>query len=99
MLNNFANISRQKKAIGTTLIWWKTAAAVPEPINSVQAHKGWIRAIAVSPDGALIASGGNDKVVRIWNLADGSPVREMTGHEKGLQSLWKAERVNYQRVQ
>lgn len=66
------------------LTWWDTAAAEPKPLRSVDAHKGWVRSLSVSPDGTLLASGGNDRVVRIWNLADGSLVKELKGHERDV---------------
>ena len=63
------------------LIWWPTDAPKPEQIRRVDAHQGWIRSLSVSPDGALLATGGNDLAVRLWNVADGSAVRELVGHE------------------
>ena len=42
------------------LTWWDAAADAPTPIRSIEAHKGWIRSLDVSPDGTLLASGGND---------------------------------------
>jgi len=44
------------------------------------AHDGWIRRIAVSPDGKLLATCGRDGFVRVWNSADGKPVAK---HEHG----------------
>ena len=32
---------------------------------------------ALSPDGSKVATGGDDKIVRIWNAADGSLVKEI----------------------
>ena len=36
---------------------------------------------------ALAATGGNDNMVRIWNLADGKLVRELPGHERHVYSV------------
>lgn len=63
------------------LLWWETAAENPTPARSVDAHQGWMRALRVSPDGSLIATAGNDNLVKLWNAADGSLVRELTGHQ------------------
>jgi WD40 repeat protein len=64
------------------LIWWPTAAEKPEPIRRVDAHQGWLRSMSASPDGKLIATCGNDAAVRLWNIEDGSLVRELVGHER-----------------
>ncbi|MBX3444750.1 MAG: WD40 repeat domain-containing protein [Planctomyces sp.] len=69
------------------LVWWPAAAEQPQPARQVDAHHGWIRALAVSPDGTLVASAGNDAVIRLWNVADGSPVRELRGHARDIYSL------------
>jgi WD40 repeat protein len=69
------------------LTWWESAAAEPKPIRTIDAHKGWIRSLDVSPDGTLLASGGNDNIVRLWNISDGSLVRELTGHPRNVYSV------------
>ena len=56
-------------------------------MRKIDAHAGWIRAVAVSPDGKLIASVGNDRLVKLWSLADGSPVRELRGHESQVYNV------------
>ncbi|HEY1380408.1 MAG TPA: WD40 repeat domain-containing protein [Gemmataceae bacterium] len=62
------------------LIWWPGEASEPRPIRHVEAHDGWVRAVAASPDGRLIASCGNDGLVKLWSAADGSHVRTLEGH-------------------
>lgn len=69
------------------IVWWETSASAPKIIRSVEAHRGWCRSLSVSADGAWLASAGNDKVVRIWNVADGALVKELPGHEKGVYSV------------
>lgn len=66
------------------LIWWSATAEQPAPLRTIEAHAGWIRAIAVSRDGQLLASCGNDLVVRIWNLADGTKLQELRGLESHI---------------
>ena len=63
------------------LIWWRGDAAEPKPLRTVAAHDGWIRSVAVSPDGQLVASCGNDNLVKLWSAVDGSPVRTLAGHD------------------
>ncbi len=50
------------------------------------AHDGWIRALAVSPDGRRLATAGNDRVVRIWASDTGNLVRELP-HPHRILSL------------
>lgn len=69
------------------LIVWPTAAEKPAPERRIAAHQGWIRALAVSPDETLVATAGNDLIVRLWRLSDGSLERELPGHAKHVYSV------------
>jgi hypothetical protein len=40
------------------------------PVN-IRAHDGEVTAVAISPDGRLLVSGGLDGKTKIWNVADG----------------------------
>ncbi len=42
-----------------------------------EAHDGWIRALAVSPDGQTVATGGNGPAVRLWSTEDGKLLKEL----------------------
>ncbi len=66
---------------------WETAATSPKRIRTIEAHRGWVRAIGVSPDGTLLATGGNDRVVRLWEASSGSLIRELEGHRGHVYSL------------
>lgn len=69
------------------LIWWPADDPEPAPIREVAAHDGWVRALAVSPDGQQVGSVGNDCLVRLWNLSDGSLDAEFEGHEDHVYNL------------
>jgi WD40 repeat protein len=62
------------------------------PIGSTSAsltidHGGYVHAMAVSGDGRLIATGANDKVIRLWHARDGSPAATLEGHEDAILQL------------
>ena len=40
------------------------------------AHDGWLRQVAVTPDGTRIASCGKDRFVRVWDAASGKKLAE-----------------------
>jgi WD40 repeat protein len=40
-----------------------------------------VEAIAMSPDGSTLISGGSDKTIKVWNLASGKLQRTLTGYK------------------
>lgn len=63
------------------VIVWPAMDETPKPLFSIEAHTGSVRQVAVSPDGKLLASVGNDHAVRVWSAEDGSKVLDLSGHE------------------
>lgn len=53
----------------------------------LQRHTPEVSALAVSPDEKLIASGGVDQVVRLWDAQTGKLVRALTGHDGPIRAL------------
>ncbi len=69
------------------LIWWQGDADVPKPLRTVEAHKGWVRAVAVSPDSKTVASCGNDNAIRLWKTEDGTLLRSLEGHTSHVYNI------------
>ena len=46
-----------------------------------------LSSVSLSPDGQTFATGGDDHVVRIWNLNDGVLVRELRGHSDWVRTV------------
>jgi COMPASS component SWD3 len=56
-------------------------------ILTLSGHTAPVRTVAISPDGQSLASGGDDKTIRLWNLKTGQLLRTITGHPDGIKSL------------
>jgi WD40 repeat protein len=43
--------------------------------------------VAFSPDGQTLATGGQDKKIKIWNLQNGKSIRTLAGHSGGVNCV------------
>ncbi len=48
-------------------------------VKTLAGHSGAILALAIAPDGLTAYSGGQDKTIRVWNLAEGRLLRTLSG--------------------
>ena len=51
------------------------------------AHAGGVDALAVSPDGQWLASGGRDRMIRLWQLDSGREMAAAPAHDKPVLAL------------
>ncbi len=70
-------------SFGAITIWDLTTDTDVKP-RIVRAHSSWVKALAISPDGKIIASGSNDKTIRLWGLKNGNRIRTIEGHTEGV---------------
>jgi WD40 repeat protein/uncharacterized caspase-like protein len=64
------------------------AAAQQRPELSVQTgHALTLTSVALSGDGKLLASGGEDRVIKLWDTAAGLELRTLTGHAGAVSSV------------
>src|SRR5205085_9922949 len=59
----------------------------PEERATFSGHSDTVNAVAVSPDGKLVASGSDDDTVRLWNPGDGKEVLRLKGHSDSVLSV------------
>jgi WD40 repeat protein len=50
-------------------------------------HKGGVQALAISPDGRLLATGGVDGTLRLWEVATGKERHRLQGHDGLVEAL------------
>jgi WD40 repeat protein/uncharacterized caspase-like protein len=66
---------------------------LPDHANAEDALNGAIRrtrvvrAIALSPDGRRIVSGGDDKTIKVWDAESGAVLRTLTGHADWVYAI------------
>jgi len=66
---------------------WDVTAAAPKLVSTIQGHRDSILAIAFSPDGATIASASYDKLIKLWNVADGKVIATLKEHSDAVYAV------------
>src|SRR5262245_4148557 len=53
----------------------------------LQGHHGPVRTLSYTPDGRVLASGGDDGVVKLWNPGTGELVRTLGHHTEPVRAV------------
>jgi hypothetical protein len=56
-------------------------------LHTFTGHEGGVKAVAYSPDGKYLLSGGEDQTLRLWDVARGKEARIFTGHRDAVTSV------------
>jgi WD40 repeat protein len=62
-----------------------------KPVRTFAGHDGGVNRVAAAPDGALVASGGKDRTVRVWDPATGTEKHKLVGHGSPITGLTFAD--------
>jgi WD40 repeat protein len=54
---------------------------------TLQGHPKAVLSVAYSPDGKTLASGSDDKTIKLWDVATGQERATLTGHEREVRSV------------
>lgn len=76
---------------------------IPKPVwhppwklmRVMSGHEGWVRTLAVDPSNEWFASSGNDRLIKIWNLASGQLMLSLTGHVSTVRGVAISDRHPY----
>lgn len=88
---------------GPSAIVPRKAPAMPKPqwhapwklMRVISGHTGWVRCIAVEPGNEWFATGANDRIIKIWDLASGKLRLSLTGHISSVRGLAVSARQPY----
>ncbi len=56
-------------------------------LRTLVGHSQWVFAVAISPDGQTVVSGGLDNTIQVWDCNTGEPLRVLKGHSNAINCL------------
>jgi WD40 repeat protein len=58
-----------------------------DPRITWKGHEGTVLALAISPDGRTLATGGEDRMIRLWELPSTRPLARWEAHDANVTAL------------
>ena len=74
-------------AVASSIGTWIHDAATGQELELLTGHTARVRCVAFSPDGKMLASGGTDRIIRLWDTQTGIPRQSLTGHTGSVSSV------------
>ncbi|AFY44597.1 protein kinase [Nostoc sp. PCC 7107] len=56
-------------------------------ILTLTGHSSSVNSVAISSDGQILASGSDDKTIKLWSVTTGSEIRTLSGHSSSVNSV------------
>lgn len=73
---------------GMVWVWDNSGATSPKLFfNTQDAHEAPVNIVRFSSDGQILASGSDDKTIRLWDSADGKLLETFTGHQDRVTDI------------
>ena len=74
-------------AVAGSIGIWVYDTMTHQEVALLTGHTSWVESVVFSPDGTTIASGSNDRTVRLWDVATGAHRHTLTGHTGWVESV------------
>ena len=74
-------------AVASIIGIWIYDAQTGEALELISGHTSVVNSVSFNSDGTILASGGQDRIVRLWDVSTGSELRTLTGHTSVVNSV------------
>ncbi len=71
----------------TSMLFLPTRVATAQLKATLEGHTDLVWSVAFSPNGQTLASGSQDRTIRLWNPNNGNLKRTLTGHRDAVNSV------------